>query len=312
MTEPSLLPHLDRHPGFPAHPMLRPGVHVCRRSHDELQVGLSPDLAVVLPDLPDVRAVLAGLQEGRPPGPPATLSPIVLLTCERLLAQGLVVDSDLWCSQLGGTDEERSEARTSVVAEHGLRAAETLERRASTTVALDCSGLTRAASRLEALLTMAGLRVGSPAAADLLLVVRRGEPDRADLDPLLRRDQPHALLTVSEGRVRVGPFVHPGVTACVRCIDAHRHESDPRHGVVAQQYADAGPSGTCGLPAPVPADLVDLAVGLLARDISRWADGDQPRTWSSTIDVDPRLRLSRTLWRRHPGCGCSWAGTVAS
>jgi bacteriocin biosynthesis cyclodehydratase domain-containing protein len=236
----------------------------------------------------------------------------VLLACERLLAHGLVVDSDLWCSQLGGSDAERAEARTSIVAEHGLRAAATLERRASTKVALDCTGLSRAATRLESLLSMAGLAVGPPTAADLLLVVRRGEPDREDLDPLLRRDQAHALLSVSEGRVRVGPFVRPGVTACLRCIDAHRHDADPRHGVVTQQYSGAGPSGTCGLPAPVPADLVDVAVGLLARDITRWADGEQPGTWSSTIDVDPRLRLARTLWRRHPGCGCSWAGTVAS
>ncbi|RJS46672.1 hypothetical protein D4739_10895 [Nocardioides cavernaquae] len=292
--------------------MLRPGVHVCRRSHDELQVGLSPDLAVVLPELPEVRALLSGLQEGRPPGVPGTLSPVVLLACERLLAHGLVVDSDLWCRQLGGNDTERAETRTSIVAEHGLRAGEALERRSSRSVALDCSGLSRAATRLEDLLTMAGLTVGPPPAADLLLVVRRGETDRADLDPLLRHDQAHVLLTVSEGRVRVGPFVQPGVTACLRCIDAHRHESDPRHGVVTQQYSDAGTSGTCGLPAPVPADLVDVAVGLLARDITRWADGEQPGTWSSTIDVDPQLHLSRIRWHRHPGCGCSWAGTVAS
>jgi bacteriocin biosynthesis cyclodehydratase domain-containing protein len=312
MTQHATSPHPDRHPGFPARPMLRPGVHVCRRSHDELQVGLSPDLAVVLPDLPGIRALLGGLQEGRPPGAPATLPPAVLVACERLLGQGLVVDGDVWCSQLGGHDVARAEARTSIVAEHGLRAAGTLERRASVTLALDCTGLPHAASRLEALLTLAGTRLGPPASADLLLVVRRGEPDRADLDPMLRRDQPHVLLTVSEGRVRIGPFVVPGVTACVRCVDAHRHASDPRHGVVAQQYADAGPAGTCGLPAPVPADLVDIAVGMLARDVTRWVDGEEPRTWSSTIEVDHHLGLGRELWARHPGCGCSWAGTIAS
>jgi bacteriocin biosynthesis cyclodehydratase domain-containing protein len=296
--------------------MLRPGVHVCRRSHDELQVGLSPDIALVLPDLPEVRALLAGLQEGRPPGSPSTLSSAVLLTCERLLAHGLVVDGDLWCRQLGSNATEAAEARTAIVAEHGLDAGERLRRRAATSVSLDCIGLTRAATRLEDLLTMSGLTVRpAPAGAQavhLAVVVRRDELDRADLDPFLRSDQPHVVLTVSEGRVQLGPWVHPGVTACVRCLDAHRHESDPRHGVVAQQYADAGPGGTCGLPPPVPADLVDIAVGLLARDVTRWADGEQPLTWSSVITVDPELTLSRTLWRRHPGCGCSWAGTVAS
>jgi bacteriocin biosynthesis cyclodehydratase domain-containing protein len=307
-----------RHPGFPARPMLRPGVHVCRRSHDELQVGLADDLAIVLPDLPEIRALLAGLQEGRPPGPHATLPPTVLLACERLLARDLVVDGDVWCRQLGSTGPETDQARTATVAEHGLAAAEVLRRRTATRVAVDAVGAPRAAARIDGLLTMTGLEVGPARAAgttdgsDLVVVLRRGEPDRADLDPLLRQDQPHVLLTVSEGRVQLGPFVQPGVTACVRCIDAHRHDADPRRSLVAQQYSDAGPAGTCGLPAPVPPDLLDIAVGMLARDVTRWSDGEQPSTWSSTIDVDPALRLSRTLWRRHPGCGCSWAGTVAS
>ena len=41
--------------------MLRPGVHVLRRSAEELQVGLHPDRALILPDLPAVRALLASL-----------------------------------------------------------------------------------------------------------------------------------------------------------------------------------------------------------------------------------------------------------
>jgi bacteriocin biosynthesis cyclodehydratase domain-containing protein len=298
--------------------MLRPGVRVCRRSHDELQVGLAGDLAVVLPDLPEVRALLTGIEEGRPPGAPSTLSALSLLASERLLKHGLIVDADLWCSHLGGNDAERAEARTSAVADLGLRASDVLTRRKQVQVALDCIGLPRAGARLESLLAMAGLRVTASTSAvaavsaDLVVILRRGEPDRADLDPLVRVDQPHALLTVSEGRVRIGPFVNPGATACQRCIDAHHHEADPRRAVITQQYADAGSSGTCGLPAPVPADLVDVAVGLLARDVTRWADGELPRTWSTTIEVDPELRLPPMFWARHPGCGCSWAGTVAS
>ena len=76
------------------------------------------------------------------------------------------------------------------------------------------------------------------------------------------------------------------------------------------QYAKAqGPRD--GLPEPVPADLLELALGFVVRDLVNWVDGIRPVTWSTTVTIDGRLELPRTQWPRHPGCGCSWDLAVA-
>jgi bacteriocin biosynthesis cyclodehydratase domain-containing protein len=136
------------------------------------------------------------------------------------------------------------------------------------------------------------------------------DPDRAVVDDWIRRDLPHLFLTATEGVLRVGPFVAPGQTACLRCIDAHHTEHDPRRALVLQQYAEALQPRD-GLPEPVPADLLDLAVGYAVRDLVNWVDGKRPATWSATVQIDGRLELARTPWPRHPGCGCSWGQQVA-
>lgn len=318
------------HPGFPARPLLRPGVLCCRRSADELQVGLAADLTVVLPDTPEVRSLLAGLQQGIAPPHPRWLTPDARRACTLLLEHSLVVDGDVWCSKLGADAAAYGQARSAIVAEGGLGAAELFAARAEVVVTVDCVGLPQAGSRLQHLLTAAGLHVDQgpagrrtgrrrgdadqadlPDQTDLVVMLRLGELDRDSVDALMRAGRRHVTLTVPEGRVQLGPFVHPSLTACVRCLDAHHHERDPRREVVVQQYADARGAEPSGLPAPVPADLLDLAVGMLARDITRWADGRRPATWSTTIDIDPGLDLPRTVWQRHPACGCSWTGAVA-
>ena len=47
-------------------PRLRPGCHVVRRDDDHLQVGVDPPERVILPDRPEVLAVLDRLEDGRP------------------------------------------------------------------------------------------------------------------------------------------------------------------------------------------------------------------------------------------------------
>ncbi|TCJ31233.1 hypothetical protein [Nocardioides jejuensis] len=292
------------HPGFPARAALRPGVRVVRRSASELQVGLSPTDAVVLPDHPAVRMLLHGLDDGRPPAPPAFLPPVAVVACSALLAHNLVVDADLWCRALAGTSGAAAAARSAVVAEAGDDAATRLAARLAVAVGIADQGLPEAAAHLEQLLAIGGITVATARRPDVVVVLSAGEPDRSVLDRLVGDDVPHVSLVVSEGRVRVGPFVHPGLTCCQRCIDAHAAEQDPRHGLVIEQHVGA-PRGLWGLPSPVPADLVALAVAFLARDLSRWADVLEPATWSTVIDVDAALTFPRTHWSRHAACGCS-------
>lgn len=292
---------IDRHPGFPGRVALRPGVRVVRRAVDQLQVGLGPD-AVVLPDHPSVRLLLRGLADGRPPAHPAVLEPPARQAAETLLRRGLVADADVWCAALDGAPD--SSTRSALVAEARGDTARRIAARRQVRVGVHTSGLTSAADALTVLLDDAAVATTRPERADVVAVLTEGEPDRAVLDHLVAGEQPHLLLVVCEGDVRVGPFVQPGQTACQRCLDAHAAEHDPRRALVLEQYT--GPSRPLwGLPAPVPGDLVALATGIVARDLVRWADVLRPATWSTTIRVDPELAFPRTTWSRHAACGCS-------
>ena len=101
----------------------------------------------------------------------------------------------------------------------------------------------------------------------------------------------------------------PGVTACLRCVDAHRAVADPDH-VAGDRPATSGPRA--GPPDGVP-DLADPALAALAtawavRDVAAHLDGREPSTWSRTWRwaPDPADRSS-SAGSRHPGCGCCWA-----
>lgn len=296
----ALCPHL------PARPLLRPGVRVCRRSAGELQVGLDPALRVAVPDTAEVRAALDALALGEVPSPGGHT---VVRLVTRLHERGLVVDGDAWLTAVGTAgSSEAAASLTAAVAEHGPEAGAVLARRRATGVLVDDLGLPAAAERLRTLLDHAGVGEGD----DLVVLVCGEEPDRDLVDHWMREDVPHVLLTSSEGVLRLGPFVDPGRTACLRCLDAAASQRDPRHALVVQQYADAparppGLPGAAGLPAPLPADLLDVAVGHLARDVTRWVDGRLPRTWSATVRLDDGLDLSPVPLPRHPGCGCAWA-----
>lgn len=292
-----------RHPGYPARAALRPGVRVVRRSASELQVGIGSD-ALVLPDAPSVRLLLRGLADGAPPPHPDALDPAARHACAALTSHDLVVDADVWCAALEGLTGAAGQSRSALVAEAGADTARRLASRRRVRVGLLGSALVSATDGLTSFLAEAGIAVASPSRADLVIVLSEGETDRGALDDLVRADRPHVVLTVREGGVRVGPFVQPGLTACQRCVDAHAAESDPRRGLVLEQYS--GPTRPLwGLPAPVPGDLLALATALLARDVTRWVDVLQPATWSTTIDIDPALTFPRTTWSRHAACGCS-------
>lgn len=130
------------------------------------------------------------------------------------------------------------------------------------------------------------------------------EPRREDLDEAMRAQRAHLLMTFLGGRVRLGPFVAPGLTACSRCVDEHLTDRDPRHPLVVQQHQQADPRD-----APSPQDL-HLTLAWAVRDLVTWVEGGRPSTWSATVDLRPDgPRVDR--WRRHPRCGCAWGDVLA-
>jgi hypothetical protein len=147
----------------------------------------------------------------------------------------------------------------------------------------------------------AGIRVADAASA-ATLVVTLGEPRRRTSDRLVRDDVAHLWLTVLPGAVRIGPFVEPGRSACLRCVDAHLGERDARRATVLHQLDDL-PVAPHAVWDPC---LLDLGVAWAVRDVVRRLDGAAPALRSATVTVTADLETTRCDWLRHPHCGCAW------
>lgn len=272
---------------------LRPGTPVLACSPGVLQVGLDePGLRV--PDEPAVRSLLSALGAGRGvPETPEELDPEVAGLLGRLRAAGLVVvvpDGEgvadpadvLLRAQFGPDAVRRRAARTrAVVAVRAAPAAEPV---------------------LGPLLERAGLRPGPAQEATVHLVVGNGPVDRERLDPLVRASLPHLVVSGAAGGRRLGPFVDPGRTACLRCVDAHEALHDARRPLLVAQAARVAAE----TPPPVDPVLDLLVLAWAVRDLTRFVEGDLPSTWSTTYDVGPTLAPDQVRWGRHPDCGCAW------
>ena len=257
---------------LPPRPVLLPGLHVLERGNDEVQVGLDPAHAVVLPATAALRRTLAVLRVG---GPAADADPESLHHLHRL---GLVADA----GRLPRPPVPRVAVRTFGAAP---------------------------LPPLPELLHTAGLDVVPTAAgAGVMLVAGVGEPDRDLLDPYVRDGVPHLVVRLTESDAVVGPFVVPGRTACLRCVDAHHAEADVRWPLlVAQQAARTSRLRDDAVPEPVDPALAHLALAWAARDLFSHAAGRLPASWSATIRLPPDLAEAEAVaWLRHPECGCWW------
>jgi hypothetical protein len=240
---------------------LRPGLAVVRRDPRHLQVGIDPPRRVVLPDEPGVRRTLAALVDGTPL--PVDEADSAQDTLAALVEAGLLT---------GGAP-------------------------APVAVSASVSGPRALTEELGALLRAAGVAVTPDGTVRVL--VADGAVRRTAVDPLVRHGACHLLATVTPWGWELGPFVVPGVTACLRCVDAARAEHDPHRGVVLDQVAAAG------VPGPVDPTTRALALAWLARDLLAYGRGERPTTWSATVDVGEGMPR-RQPWLRHPHCGCAW------
>ena len=240
---------------------LRPGLHVVRRDDHHVQVGVDPPWRVLAPDEPAVRRLLDDLVEGRPVVPD---SPAAHRTLAALAEAGMVT----------GPAPEPASRRVAVHATGGLRA------------------------ELTRLLRLAGCE--PEADAEVAVVAAAGQVRRTESDALLRTGTAHLLLSADARGWTVGPFVVPGRTACLRCVDAHRGEHDPRRALVVDQLA--------GRPgAPDDPVLSAIAAAWAVRDLLTFLDGGEPATWSRTVELGPDLRPRPRAWTRHLHCGCAWS-----
>lgn len=272
---------------------LRPGFPVLRRDQDDLQVGVRRPLATLLPDRPSVRRLLDDLEHARDPGP---LDEDAQRALRRLAAAGLLI-ADRTAST-DGPAEVRDGPPPSDLLLFGGDARRRAAARATTAVGVLAEPAAR--TGLDDLLAQAGLTVDEERAG-VWLVATAGPARRGLLDPLVRTGVPHLLVAGGGPARRVGPFVVPGRTACVRCVDAHECEADPRLPFLIEQAAHPQRPGP-----PLDPLLSTLALAWAVRDLARFVEGDEPSTWSATVDIGPTAAPQVVRWLRHPECGCAW------
>lgn len=147
----------------------------------------------------------------------------------------------------------------------------------------------------------ARVRAGVSAAPDVVVLVFEEVADSMRTARLMSEGVPHLAVTVREGDVVVGPFVEPGRSPCLTCLDLHRTDQDSGWADVAPQLRRAGRL----TPPAVDSSLAALAGAMAAAQVLARLDGFRSATTGASIEVSlpdalPRLRR----WEMHPGCGC--------
>ncbi|MDN5743654.1 MAG: hypothetical protein L0H31_00870 [Nocardioidaceae bacterium] len=271
---------------------LRPGTAVMTREPGVLQIGLD-DPCLCLEDVSTTREMLQRLdQAGGIDLGPRTWEDDVLRQLDEAGLLVVVADNE------PGGDPIREVMR----AQFGRDAERRRDLRTQARIAVHAED--EDAALVTALLDRVGVAGADPTdlAAPVHLVVARGPIDRELLDPLVQGSVPHLVLSGAGTRRRVGPFVEPGRTACQRCVDAHEALHDARWPLLLCQAARKA----ARRPPPRDPLLDQIAFAWAVRDLCRYLEGEEPSTWSTTVDLDPSALAQHFRWGRHPDCGCAW------
>ena len=170
-------------------------------------------------------------------------------------------------------------------------------------------GTGRLADRLVLVLAAAGLQVVVAATVEAAEVAE-GELAVAIghyvLDPALhglwlRRDLTHLPVVYSDTSIAIGPFVVPGLTACLYCLQRHASDADPAWPAIASQL--------WGRRSPADTELVaSEAAAIVTREVvARLGVRAGGRSDQLVIDAASGTR-SRREFEIHPECGCQQLG----
>ena len=163
--------------------------------------------------------------------------------------------------------------------------------------ALDVARSQAVRDRIAELAPSAGTGAVDP---DVVVLVGAGAQPQAN--DLLRAGVAHLAIDIRSGSTLVGPFVHPGRSACLGCLDRLRTDRDPAWPTIAAQLSVPG-EGL--IDAPSSAAVAALATLQVLMHI----DGGRPTATNALIDVRlPDGFAVRRALAPHPLCGCTWPG----
>lgn len=286
-------------------PMVRPGLNILRRDLRTIQLGLEwPGLAT-LSDTPAIRAVLGAIDEFRDAQGvilAAAANGVSRQDCEAALAAlvecGAVIDQ---AQASGGTVDEATWSAWWLLAGPGHDARTISNSRAAVKVLVEGQGAV--ATEVSRLLPVAHLNQAHDVGdAALVVVASDGEPVREGSDALIRGGVPHLWAYLRDLVGVVGPFVIPGDSACLRCVDAARAELDPAWLVLVSEQT-AQPLRV----APRDQILVAVVAALAVHEAAVWASELRPQTQDGVLEVPHGCgEVQREAFVTHPHCGCGW------
>lgn len=131
----------------------------------------------------------------------------------------------------------------------------------------------------------------------VVVAPRTVEPDRALTDQLRRAGLAHLVVRLEPERAVVGPFVVPGHSPCVRCLDLARCDLDREWPLLLAQLATTWQES--GSLASAWASSTAAAHALA------WLDRGQVPAVGTTLELpSDTLALETRTWAAHPRCGC--------
>ncbi len=135
---------------------------------------------------------------------------------------------------------------------------------------------------------------------DLVVLAQIADPGPGAA--LVRERIPHLAVSAAEAVSVVGPFVSPGRSACLRCLDLSRAERDPAWPLILAQLAGARVE-------PQACDTVLAAAtgALAAAQVLLFIDTGRPGSavTNGTLELAvPDWQWRRRTWPPHPRCTC--------
>jgi hypothetical protein len=248
-----------------------------------VQLGVGPDVAVVLDGLSDGEVAALAALDGVAPVPATLDTPGGRELLAGLVARGLVVDGP---ASAGGVPPAVSGATVLVVGRGPAPQAVAAQLRRS------------AVGRVEqgAFVDAVGAR------PDLVVLTAAHAADHARAEPYLRRGTPVIPVVVHPQEVVVGPVVRPG-GPCLRCLDLTRADLDPAWPVLLGQLTGSG-VGPGPLVTAAPA-LLDLAAALVVTvALAVLTGAPVPRGRALEVGL-PWPAVRQRDWPTHPRCACA-------
>ncbi len=135
---------------------------------------------------------------------------------------------------------------------------------------------------------------------DLVVLVDSDAADPLRAATLVSRGVPHLSVVVGPAGARVGPLVAGPGGPCLRCLDLHRSEDDPRWTELVTRASALDGPGVAEVGV-----VAGLAGHLAAALVITHLDGDHrpvSTTWEIALpDLVPRAQT----WTSHPACACA-------